>query len=95
MNLKILDIMINDGFWFLNVEFYNPKSDNVHDSILATMSYLKDLKLELGSNVDVHKHLMIKYKHKLEKNSKLIDEILSDIPNRSNLINLIKKENNN
>lgn len=92
---KILDIMINDGFWFLNVEFYNPKSDNVHDSILATMSYLKDLKLELGSNVDVHKHLMIKYKHKLEKNSKLIDEILSDIPNRSNLINLIKKENNN
>lgn len=92
---KIVDILLEDGFWFLNSKFYNPKSDNLHDSVLNTMSYLRDLKSKIGSNLGVHEYLMGIYQNKLEMNSKLIDKVLSDIPNRSNLISLIKNENNN
>ena len=63
---KIVDILLEDGFWFLNSKFYNPKSDNLHDSVLNTMSYLRDLKSKIGSNLGVHEYLMGIYQNKLE-----------------------------
>lgn len=83
------------GFWFLNFEFYEPGSTEgtntaMLKSIFKTTKYLKDLKIEHGSNENVHKYLLEKYGEKLRNNTRLFDVLLHNCQIGDNIINLIK-----
>jgi hypothetical protein len=94
------------GFWFLNSEFYNesikmyyndelPCYSHMEESVIDASIYLKSLKEEYKTNTEVHKHLMKTYGHKLQKNVKLLKEILSSYSKKENVLNLIKNGNRN
>jgi hypothetical protein len=94
------------GFWFLNSEFYDESIELPYDddfksyshmeqSVIDASIYLKSLKEEYKTNTEVHKHLMKTYGHKLQKNVKLLKEILSSYSKKENVLNLIKNGNGN
>ena len=103
---KLYKHLMEMGFWFLNSEFYNESIEIPHNnellcyshmeqSVVDTSIYLKSLKEEYKTNTEVHKHLMKTYGHKLQKNVKLLKEILSSYSKKENVLNLIKNGNRN
>lgn len=94
--------LVNAGFWFLNCEFYDesiriprnyklPGYSYMEQSVVDTSNYLKSLKEEYKTNEAVHKYLMDKHGHKLQKNVELFKEILNSYSKKDEAINLIKK----
>jgi hypothetical protein len=103
---KLYKHLMEIGFWFLNSEFYDESIELPYDddfksyshmeqSVIDASIYLKSLKEEYKTNTEVHKHLMKTYGHKLQKNVKLLKEILSSYSKKENVLNLIKNGNGN
>lgn len=99
---KLYKHLMDMGFWFLNSEFYNesirvprnyqlPGFSYMEQSVVDASKYLKSLKEEYKTNENVHKYLMDKYGHRLEKNVKLFKEILNSYSKKDEVLNLIKK----
>lgn len=98
---KILKILKDMGFWFLNLEFYDENDDSiikdeiylcsVYNSIVKSIEYIKKLKTELKDNNFVFEHLIDKYGHHLANNSVLLDNVLNQSIYKEKILQLIEK----
>lgn len=84
---KLLNHLIDLGFWFLNLEFY---TNDVEQSVYDSVEFLKTLKEKYSSNKEMHEHLVNTYGHHLEKNVKLFKDILNNYDKKDSLLKLIK-----
>ncbi len=92
-----LPYLQEQGFWFLNFEFYDPDDTEngetaIYNSLIKTAKYLKDLKNQMGTNESVYKYLLNNYRDKLENNSKSMDRLLNNCDIKDKVINLLKYE---
>ena len=87
---EMYKILVEDGFWFLNSEFYD---GDLSDSILKSIEFLKKLKTAHKSNGNVYEVLVGKFGHKLDSNYSLLMNSLKYNENTSHFLNQIQLRN--
>lgn len=90
--------LVDNEFWMLNFEFIESEDVTeltIMDSIVKACEFVNSLYIESGSLEEVYFQLLAIYEHKLEKNSRLIDNLLNTCPadTKQRVLDFIRKDN--
>lgn len=84
---KMLEILHDYGFWFLNsISYSSSQSNPVEKSVFDALIFLKNLKDSIGDNTKIHKKLLNLFGHKLNQNKIKFDQMVNICPYQDQFI---------